>query len=350
MMPDEWPIWTAPESGRPPAYHAGRDRLPTVRKDFFLDPQLRLTEQERALMTAMLHGLVSDVAAEVRAGLPEGWLPANEDDEELIARLSSAGLLDIEDVVALLLSRADEERIGTAASARVPQPSGGLVQPLVSDPDPQIAAAAMALLIARGRRRDRFGRVLVELADLPPKSAASLVFAIAAGLKKRVPVHIPASEVEEQLSLAARSVLDGTEPSKSLDSSVERLVRTLQGAGMLDSELVGRAIGHGDLAFLAHAVGALSGIHHRMVLRELTSGQGRRAMLVLRCAGLPRSSAAQLIAGLGDLIGLGDGPHLEAFDSWTAEELEQARAWMQLDPEFKFALSEVEHGDGHGSV
>jgi hypothetical protein len=53
---------------------------------------------------------------------------------------------------------------------------------------------------------------------------------------------------------------------------------------------------------------------------------------------------------LGDLIGLGDGPHLEAFDSWTAEELEQARAWMQLDPEFKFALSEVEHGDGHGSV
>jgi len=62
MMPEEWPIAAPAADGNGPARPAGRGRLATVRRDFFLDPAERLTEQERALMTAMLHCLVSDVA------------------------------------------------------------------------------------------------------------------------------------------------------------------------------------------------------------------------------------------------------------------------------------------------
>ena len=66
MVPDEWPI--APPSqddGGYPARPAGRRRLPTVRKDFFLDPRDRLTEQERALMTSMLAELLGTTSQEV---------------------------------------------------------------------------------------------------------------------------------------------------------------------------------------------------------------------------------------------------------------------------------------------
>ena len=64
MVPEEWPI--AVESADrtvDSALARSPSRLATVRRDFFLDSSERLTEQERALMTAMLHDLVAALAA-----------------------------------------------------------------------------------------------------------------------------------------------------------------------------------------------------------------------------------------------------------------------------------------------
>ena len=71
-MPVEWPL-AASAADRPvdPARpHAGRDRLPVVMADFFLDEGSRLTDEERALMAAMLRGLVADIADELIVALP----------------------------------------------------------------------------------------------------------------------------------------------------------------------------------------------------------------------------------------------------------------------------------------
>src|SRR6187549_3026067 len=119
MLPEEWPI--AANAGDPnaPARHAGRGRLATARADFFLNPAERLTEQERALMTAMLHCLVADIADEIRGALPGGTVPANDEAGlNLIDTLSASRLLDRAALVRLLLRRADEERISAASNAR----------------------------------------------------------------------------------------------------------------------------------------------------------------------------------------------------------------------------------------
>lgn len=71
-MPEEWPIAAPAADGNGGSRPLRGGRLATVRRDFFLNPQERLTEQERALMTAMLQCLVSDIADSVRAALPSG--------------------------------------------------------------------------------------------------------------------------------------------------------------------------------------------------------------------------------------------------------------------------------------
>src|SRR6478736_4109852 len=175
MMPEEWPIAAPAADGNTTARPAGRGRLATVRRDFFLDPAMRLTEQERALMTAMLHCLVSDVADSIRAALPSGRVAANDEgDADLIESLTSAGLLDEPGLMALLLRRADAERISTAARARSGRREARALQGLVSYDYGAVAAAAMALILGRGRRRDRFGQCLLAYDDLSLARADSL--------------------------------------------------------------------------------------------------------------------------------------------------------------------------------
>ena len=348
MTPEEWPIWTPPErGGLSPALRAGRDRLPTVRADFFLNERFRLTEQERAFMTAMLHQLVADVAGEIHASLPEDWLPANEDHEGLLHRLFEARLLDIEGLIGLLVRRADEERVGTASLARSAS-TRKLIQPLVSDQDGGVAATAMAVLIARGRRRDRYGRALVELDDVDAESARTLVFAVAAGLRELLPAHVPVGEADARLSDAALSIIQSHNPSKSLDAALGRLVASLASAGRLNEDMLAMAIEAADLAFLAHALAHRANIDSRAAFDELLCQDGRRILMLLRLGNLSKPLTAQFLAMLGDFIGLSaDTYALESVDGESAEAQKAARGWLQLDTGFQSALRHLGHGNGH---
>src|SRR5262249_39622208 len=118
MVPEEWPL-AAFAADRPveSARTRGSRRLASVRRDFFLDPAYRLTEQERALMTAMLHDLIGTVAGEILAAAPP-VIEAKPNATILAARLHEAGLLDREALVGMLLRRADEHRISAAFAGR----------------------------------------------------------------------------------------------------------------------------------------------------------------------------------------------------------------------------------------
>src|SRR5690349_16482539 len=218
MMPEEWPIAAPAADGTAGARAAGRGRLATVRRDFFLDPAKRLTEQERALMTAMLHCLIGDIADSIRAALPGGRIAANDDgNAALIEQLTASGLLDEPALMALLLRRADEERIATAARARSGRREARVLQGLVSHDYGAVAAAAMALILARGRRRDRFGQCLIGFDDLPEASAEHLVHSVAAGLRREVAAARGASVADSEFAEASDRVLDGHDPERSIE-------------------------------------------------------------------------------------------------------------------------------------
>src|SRR6185295_18901448 len=219
MLPEEWPIAAPAADHDAPAYAARRDRLSTVRSDFFLDSATRLTEQERALMTAMLHCLVGDVADDIRSALPKGWAAANDESNlDLIEVLTRSRLLDDPALMALLPRRADEERITNGARARSGRHDPRILQGLVSHENGAVSAAAMALILARGRRRDRFGQCLVAFDDLTPASARTVVHAIAAVLRQELVKARGATTVDDELAKACQRVLAGQDSSRGIDS------------------------------------------------------------------------------------------------------------------------------------
>lgn len=346
MAPDEWPIATSPEDdGGYPARPAGRRRLPTVRKDFFLDPRDRLTEQERALMTAMLAELLEAISEEIRAALPGGFLPANdEDSQQLLRSLTAAGLLDNVDLIALLLRRADEERIANAVRART-APRTSFLQALIAEDDEQVSAAAMALILARGRRRNRLGQPRIEFEDLPDQLARNLAFALAAALRQHVP-GLASNEGHLPFGSAAAALIEARDPTKAIDGLTSALVKVLKGAGKLDEQLLQSAAEEGDVAFLANTLGELAGLNGSSGWDYLADGDDGRLVLLLRLAGVSREFAARLLALLGDLVGIGDlGTEIARFDAMDQAQARSMCEWLRLDLSYRAALRSL-GGDG----
>jgi hypothetical protein len=347
MMPEEWPIAADAPGGQAPARAAGRGRLSTVRADFFLNPEERLTEQERALMTAMLHCLVGDIAGEVRAALPAGWGSANDDDAAIVEALTRAGLLDDSELMALLLRRADEERIGTAARARSGRREARAVQGLVSHHNGAVSAAAMALILARGRRRDRFGQCLAGFDDLPREAAVRLVLSVAAALRPDLASARGAAAADSELASAAGRLLDKQEPGRGIESLTAALVAVLDESGGLTDELLLACGQEGEVGFLAEVLGRRAGIPGTVALDELLSAEAAPLMALLRLAGFSRELSAGLLASVGDLLGIDDpGAAIGIFDRLSADEVRAAASWLAAPSDYRAALEALGSRNG----
>ena len=138
------------------------------------------------------------------AALPAGTAAANDGANlSLIEMLSGARLLDRAALVRLLLRRADEERIATAARARSGRREARVLQGLVSHTDGAVSAAAMALILGRGKRRDRFGQCLIHFDDLPPAEAVALVHAVSAAIRGELVAAVGSAQADRLLAAAA---------------------------------------------------------------------------------------------------------------------------------------------------
>jgi hypothetical protein len=349
MMPEEWPISASGADQTRATRRAGGDRLSTVRVDFLLNSAERLTEQERALMTAMLHCLIGDIADALRAVLPTIAIPANDEGNlAVIEQLTSAGLLDRTGLMRRLLRRADEERIATGAKARIGRREARVLQGLVSHSDGAVAAAAMALIIARGRRRDRFGQCLLHFDDLPRDEARALACSLAAALRSELIVGTGAAEADRLLAAAIAQVMASHDAGNSIENLTATLIRLLAEEDALTDELIGAAAIEGEVNFVSQALARRSALNGDMALDELLSSDAKRIMVLLRMGGLSREVAGGLLAGIGDLLGIADlGRAISEFDRLSETDIANARSWIAADPLYQRAVAAL-GGNDHG--
>lgn len=335
MVPVEWPLAaTAADPPVEPPRARGSWRLSSVRRDFFLDPAHRLSEQERALMTAMLHDLVDALAHDVRSALHDHG-DRSPAPSGLASRLTASGLLDREELVGLLLRRADEHRIATAFTGRAGPRKLPLLPRLVGDSDASVAAAAMALVVARGRRRDAFGQPCIELCDLSLGEAGHLVFAVAAAMAAE------GGGDRAALADAAVVVVSGHDSDESLDAAVFALSAALGAGGRNDDALAQSAAEDGEVSLLAGLLAGRAGISPETSWGYLIGGQEGGLALLGRMAGLDRPTAARLVAEYGSLSGASVEDEIGSFDSLSDDEVQAALDWWRLPPDFRAAVSAV---------
>lgn len=298
-------------------------------------------------MSAMLHSLVGEIADAVRASLPAGWAAANdESDLALVELLSRSGLLDGSELMTLLLRRADEERIGASGRARSGRRDARAIQGLVSNDDGAVSAAAMALILARGRRRDRFGQCLLLFDDLPTGLAENLVYMISAGLRVGLEAVHGAAAADTALAAAARSIVGAHDPARSVDAATRALVAALDAGPALDPLLLAAAH-EGELAFIAYGAAVRAGVDGATAVDELLSGDVRRVMALLRMAGMPRDLAAGILGAMGDLLGLDDaGRAIGLFDRMSEAEVAEARAWLASAPAYRRSVEALDGDRG----
>lgn len=332
-MPSEWPIAAPPVTGRsdrPPTALpvSGERRLASVVQDFFLPLDARLTEQERALMTAMLHGLIERIADELRARLDDDRAQScAATAAELIADLSRASLLQDETLVGVLLRRADVQRLAqTGHGGRT------TLQRWTAHEDGEIAAAAMAVVTARGRGRDRYGRAALDLGDLPPVLAQGLVLAVAAALGARCSEP---SDVEVA-SAAAQIIRERPEPATVEELEVA-LALALGPDGRRAPGLLVALAQDGEAPMIAALLSVEAGIAADEAWRSLLAG-GEQVALLLRLANVPRIEAAAFLANAGPALGLGDPVQaIEQFDRLAPDDVEAVRRELVLPPSYRRA-------------
>jgi hypothetical protein len=343
MTPVEWPIAPSTDGGPDLARVAGSSRLPAVRADFFLDPRARLTEQERSLMTAMLTDLIESIADEFSSGLSDA---ANDGDEQVFETLWSSNLLDIPDLVSLLLRRAEEERI--AAAIRTGRNPLRFLQSLISDENSAVSGAAMALVLAKGRRKDRFDGPRILFDDLPAEAAVALVNAVAAAMRSSL-VKRDGAGADDRLSAAANALIARHDEGGRLDARAFELVHALDRAGRLDDRLLRSALTHGEVGLLFEALARRGGISGDCAWEQFTAGSGRLAML-LRICSVSRELAGEVVALVAELSGSDPETEIGIFDSLSDEEVEASRKWLRLSTGYRTAIKTLDRDHGQRSL
>jgi hypothetical protein len=246
-----------------------------------------------------------------------------------------------------LLRRADEERIATGAKARSGRREARVLQGLVSHGDGAVAAAAMALILARGRRRDRFGQCLLHFDDLPREEAIALVHLVCAAIRRDLAAVLGSAEADRLLSDASERVLASHDPGSALEALNAKLARLLDEEGDLTDELIAAGAMEGEMTFVSQALTRRGGFRGNVALDELLSGDETRLMLLLRAAGVRREFAASILAGIGDLLGITDaGAAIDAFDRLDEGQVAATRSWLASEPGYRNAVLALGNPNG----
>ncbi|MFW2830225.1 hypothetical protein [Sphingomonas sp. ID0503] len=272
-------------------------RVDQVLREVLSPPEHRLSDAERATMSAMITGLVREIATVLHHVL---GLPA-VDEEQLVrvhALLERASFMSDRGLASALLLRADGLRFATMPPAEWAK----RLPPALRSIEPRDIAAFHTCLI---RRADHGGSARLLAADLDADVRQRLVWSVASA------VELAADDVADaHLARAVTVACAAFERAGSIDAAAVRIGTAVARQEHFETALCDLVV-RGDVEIAAAVLSVKLDLPYRTVLADILDRDGQALATLLRAAGLPREAAAQMLFTVSEATAL---QALAAFD------------------------------------
>jgi uncharacterized protein (DUF2336 family) len=295
---------------------------------------------------------VRSIEEDLRARLA----PRFERHEALHAALTSANVpialpiiersqaLRDQDLIAILVRRVEEHRFWKSRSERGRE----FLVSLVRDEEEALAADAMALVIARSSRFDRFEEPVMSRAELPAEIQHRLIWIVAAALRHYVVQQHGLGPVDTEIGESASELAAAYDEGETFDALSHRLAQRLRAADRLNGAVLGRMIEDGLLPLFLAGIALLCRLDMTAAWEILFDPRGRGPALLLRAADLPRDEAAAILVALnarGPLFSSAEGEaaarQLELFDAIDAEAAREVLRLWQFHPAYRAGVARM---------
>lgn len=120
------------------------------------------------------------------------------------------------------------------------------------------------------------------------------------------------------------------------------LVHALDVTERLDEDVLRSALADGEVALVCEGLSRRAGLDCETAWPAFDSA-GVQLGKLLRLAGASRQLAAEMAATLG---ASSPASVIQAFDSFSEEDVERARSWLRLDRTYRDALARLGGADG----
>ena len=207
----------------------------------------------------------------------------------------------------------------------------------------------MALILAKGRRRDRFDGPRLTFDDVSAETAVALANAIAAARRMDLAKRFDSAQADETLTDAVRALLSGHDEGNRLEARLFELAHALGQAGRLDEALIRQLLEEAEAGLLAEVLALKGGVSFESAWDHLTGGAGKLALL-LRMSGVSRSLAGEVLACVAEVVGSDPETEIDAFDSLSEEQVDSARKWLRLDSGYRSAVADLDSGNGQRPI
>jgi hypothetical protein len=322
---------------------AARDRLSFGLADLRLPDAYRLSEWQRATITALLERLVLSIETELRGALASAFAGQAELHASLASASVEIGLPILAAaspwepaLIGALLRRAEEHRLHRLSADHA------LLIELAGDSDEVVAAEAMSLLIAQSGRFDAFQEPMMLRTELPAELEHGLVWTVAASLRRYiVGLHkVAPAEADAAIAAAAAALLGEYDEGQTFAARGLRLMRRLDRARRLGDPTVLRSLTEGGLPLFLAALAVRGGVDADSAWELLSDPAARGGALLLRAAGIGKEETAAILFRLHGENEAVAG-ELDRFEALSTDEARSLLVLWRTDPAYRAAIARM---------